>query len=269
MEEIVEHSMEDFADVGVKPPSKRREEVCKEVVEYDMDGKFLNSYDNCSEASKSVGISASYINCICNGKALCTHNLEKNRIFLYRGDDIAKRLDAIHKDEEKRRKLSIHATKCRKVCEYTLKGRLLFEWPTTKAAAKAFGVSVNNIYRCCVGKRLFLENRIFLWPGEDVKPRVKLVKTELYKLSKKRPKYREVDMYDLDGNFIKAYPCASAASRELGIHVSNITRCCNGYDGHKGNVFTARERIFLWIGDSILDRLEAIKQSKERNNYGI
>jgi len=264
-ETIVENSLEDFAGMGVKPEPKKREDLYRGVVEYDINGKFINAYDTAVEASKATNISASYINCICHNKALCTHNLDNNRIFLFRGDDIAKRLDAIHKEEEKRRKLSIHATKCREVCEYTLKGKFLFKWPTAVAAAKSIGVSVNKISRCCEGRNLFIDNRIFLWPGVDIKPRLEEVKAELYRLSRKRPKYREVDMYDLEGNFIKAYPCASAASRELGIHVSNVTRCCNGYDGHhQGNVFTSGGRIFLWIGDSISDRLEAIKQSKEK-----
>ena len=267
-EEIVVASFDDFAGVGVKPEPKRREELYRGVVEYSMDGIFLNAYDNATKASEATGVSSSYISLICNGKSLCTHTLEDNRIFLFRGGDIAQRLDAIHKDEEKRRKLSIHATKCREVWEYTLSGRLVFKWPTVKAAAKSFGVSSNNIYRCCTGKRLYIDNRIFLWPNEDVKPRVSEVKVELYRLSKKRPKYREVDMYDLEGNFIKAFPCANAASRELGIHVSNITRCCNGHDGHhQDNVFTTRGKIFLWVGSSISDRLEAIKQSKERIKY--
>ena len=124
------------------------------------------------------------------------------------------------------------------------------------------------IHSCIKGRgRLFINNRIFLYPEQDIKQRVKEVKAELYRLSKKRPKYREVDVYTLEGKFIKAYPSASAAGKELSIHVSDITRCCNGGDKWDKNKFTAKGRIFLWVGDSISDRLEQIKQAKkiERN----
>lgn len=99
-----------------------------------------------------------------------------------------------------------------------------------------------------------------MYPNDDIKQRVKEVKAELYRLSKKRPKYREVDMYSLKGEFLQAFPSASAASKQLDIHVSDITRCCNGGDKYGKNRLTAKGNIFLWIGDSISDRLEQIKQ---------
>jgi hypothetical protein len=72
-----------------------------------------------------------------------------------------------------------------------------------------------------------------------------------------------VDVYTLKGKFIKGFPSASAASRELGVPVSNITRCCYGTDGRGNFKLTASGKVFLWLGDSISERLKLIKEKKK------
>ena len=85
----------------------------------------------------------------------------------------------------------------------------------------------------------------------------------LYRLSQKRPRYLPVDVYTLEGEFIKGFPSASAASRELKVHVSNIVRCCHGIDGKGYPKLTASGKIFLWFGESISERLKLIKEKKK------
>jgi hypothetical protein len=264
-EDIVVYSLEDFAGIGNKSPQKRRHELFKPVVEYTKEGIYVASYTSAMEASEITGLAAPTIRGVCSGRVLCTNEEHGNKIFLYRGDDIAKRMNII---QEKQYKYIInhHVSKIKQVCEYTLGGRLLYKYSAVKDAALANNITTYMVYSCCKGKRLFVENRIFLFPDGDIKQRVKEVKAELYRLSKKRPKYREVDEYSPDGKFVKAYPSASAASRELGIHVSDITRCCNGYDGYGYNKYMTKGRIFLWIGDSISERLEDIKQANLNKN---
>lgn len=261
-EEIVELSFEDFSSMQVKKPSKRKEELLRPVVEYTMDGEFVAAYPSESAAIRKTGITN--VSNICKGRYLYSKGSKKDRIFLFRGDDINERIALIQKKKEDYLIQYPPKPGYRECWEYTLGGRLLFKYPTVKLAAEVNKVSAQLIHSCCNGKRLFIDKRIFLFPDGDIKQRVKEIKAELYRLSTKRPKYREVDMYDLEGNFIKAYHCANAASRELGIHVSNITRCCNGWDKHRGNTYTTNGRIFLWVGSSISDRLETIKQSKEK-----
>ena len=258
-------NIESLAANYVKPEIPKK--VVRPVVEYDIEGQFIAAYDSIKEAARELGMNERTIQNICAGRFLHTRGLnDAPRIFLYRGDDISKRLQEIKSCKDKYNLLHPHATKYKEVYEYTLGGRFLFKYPTTKQAAEVNKITTNLIVNCCKGVRLFIDKRIFLYPDGDIKQRVKEVKAELYRLSKKRPLYREVDMYSLDGEFLQAYPSASSASRQLNIHVSDITRCCNGGDKYRKNRFTAKGKIFLWVGDSISDRLKQIKQLKEQKN---
>lgn len=247
-------------------PKKSREEYVKPVVEYNIDGEFVASYSSRNEASRATGLGVSTIGNICTGKFLFSCKNNHKRIFLFRGADIAIRMGEIEKRKDEYKINHPRSASAKEVCEYTLGGRFLCKYPTTKGAAIVNGTTPQLVTNCCKGIRLFLNKRIFLYPNDNIKERVKLVKAELYKLSQKKPKYREVDEYTLDGVFVKAYPSASAAGRACDIHVSDITRCCNGVGEHGYNRLTTKGKIFLWVGDSISDRLELIKQiNKERN----
>jgi hypothetical protein len=262
-EETVVYTLDDFADILKEPvPQRPRHEYLKKVVEYTKEGVYVASYNSVAEAHRVTGLLSDTIRNVCYGSVLCTNVDHGSRIFLYRGADIADRLRLIKEKKVEYKMAHPHVVTAKEVCEYTLGGRFLFKYPAVKEAALANNITSYMIHNCSKGKRLFVDKRIFLYPGDDIKQRVKEVKAELYRLSQKKPKYREVDEYSLDGKFIKAYPSASAASRELDIHVSDITRCCNGYDGYSHNKFTAKGKIFLWVGDSISDRLEQMKKIK-------
>lgn len=248
-------SLNDFKEMQTRAPSKKRKEYYKEVVEYTMDGQFITCYPNAGEASKATGLSAAAVQAMCKGRSLFSCKL--NKIFLFRGDDIDVRL----KDIEKKASKATH----REVYEYSLKGRFIGKYPTTKEAAKHLKVSPYLITKCCTGKRTHINNKILLYAGnKNIKERVKIVNKELAELKRKRVKYREVDEYTLDGKFVKAFPSASAVAREYGYSVPSITQCCKGLNTRTGSsIFTTYGKIFLWVGDSISDRL---KQIEEYNN---
>lgn len=255
MEDCINISFEDFAEFhNRKPPEKR---ILKQVVEYSLDGEVLNVYDTIKSAQNGSCIGKDLIAQMCHGKRLCSPAYK--RIFLFRGDDIEERLIQIEEARKEGKYIYAERYKPFVISEYSLGGRLLAKYETSKAAAICNHVTANLIQSCCKGKRLFINNRIFLYTDDDsIKDRVKKVKSELYRLSQKRPRYKPVDVYTLDGKFIQGFPSASAASKELGVHVSNITRCCMGSCG----ILTASGKIFLWLGDSISERLQIIKERK-------
>lgn len=256
-------------DVGELPvmksraPEKTRQDYVKPVVEYSPEGVFVAAYDSATAASKATGVNVSTIKALCIGTQLIASNKNGNRIFLFRGDDIIKRIEKIEANKDNYKFLFPKAHG-KKVLEYTLGGRLLYTHPFGTIAARLHKVSSHLITNCCKGRRLFIDNRIFLYEDGDIKERVRLVKQELYKISNKRPKYRPVDAYTLEGNFIKSYPSASAAYRDLDVHVSDITRCCNGTDGYGHNYYQTKGKIFLWVGESISERLEQLKKIKQK-----
>ena len=42
------------------------------------------------------------------------------------------------------------------------------------------------------------------------------------------PSARAVQQFDLDGNFIKEYECATYASKTLNVDLSSLIKCCRG-----------------------------------------
>lgn len=245
-------TLEDFARFKQRKPVKKREDYFKPVVEYNMEGVPLREYSNCKEAGDSNGLLSGNISNICRG--IYKYSTKVMKIFLYRGDDIEKRMALIDQ---------VNKLTKRPVFEYTLGGRLIYKYESTAQAAAINKVTSNKITSCCKGRTLYIGKSTFLYEDGDIKKRVSEIKSELYRLSHKRPKYMPVDVYTLKGKFIKGFPSASAASRELKVHVSNIARCCHGTD-EKGNPkLTASGKIFLWLGESISERLKLIKEKKK------
>ena len=62
-----------------------------------------------------------------------------------------------------------------------------------------------------------------------------------------------VFQYSLDGNFIKKWDALSDIEKDLSIPTTNISKCC------KGQILTINQFIFLYEGEDIVSRLEAIK----------
>lgn len=246
-------TLEDFEVFRQKRPKKER--VIQHVVEYDMDGVYLNEYSSCKEAAKNNDMRESNIQAVCIGRALYSRKLQK--IFLYRGSDIGERMTLIHEAFSKNKSVP------KAVYEYSLRGNLIFRYDTSVMASKVNKVSPALITYCCKGKRLYIGNRIFLYKDGDIKQRVKEVRKELYRLSKKRPRYMPVDVYTLEGEYLGGYPSATAAAKELNVCVSDVTSCCYGVDGKSYGKLSTGGRIFLWVGDSIKERLKQINNKKK------
>jgi hypothetical protein len=241
----------------IKAKVKPRSEIIKPVVEYSLDGKVLNTYDNISVAARQLNVNPSLIWQCCTNKSGNSTNLickKLQRIFLYRGEDILDRFKLIDAQNEKKWKKGL----ARQVYEYNLKGRLIAVYPYQKLAAKCNKVSSISIGDCCRGKKLYIGNRIFLYYGDDIKKRLPLVKEKLFLESQRRKQCRPVDEYNLEGEFIKGYVSGSEASRLTGIHTSAILRCCHG------EYLSTHGKIFLFPGDSISERLDFIKSQQNK-----
>ena len=150
---------------------------------------------------------------------------------------------------------------------YSMDGKLLNRYTTVKETHRYNPtISVNIIRSCCEGKRLFVEDKIFLFKDASIEERLQLIKDNAYKLylpetfgSKARP----IDEYDLQGEFIKTWPSAESAARFYGIkECSQVYNCCKGIAPDGKNCYTAKGRIFLYTGDSISERLKLIEGNR-------
>lgn len=246
MDDIVSYNLSTFKKFCNKSPTIKRQELYKQVVEYSLDGELLHCFDSTGKASYYHKMAASTIYNSCNEITL--YCKKTNTVFLYRGDDISQRILKIEQQSSDF-----------EIWEFNLKGKLLCKYSSLTSAAKVNCVSSNTIKRCCEGLKLYLKDKIFLYSDKDIKERVGKVREELKRLSNKTLRCREVDEYSLEGTFIRAYPSVSAAARAYNVQPSTIYRCCNGIDSKGFKKYTCKQRIFLWVGDSISNRLNQIK----------
>ena len=106
----------------------------------------------------------------------------------------------------------------KKVYQYDLEGNFIKEYPSVSIASKENNVSKSLISLLCIKNAVSLNSQ---WSYEK---KSKFPKAKL-KLGNKKPVYQ----YDLEGNFIKEYPSAASAAREIGAKASSIEACCIEY----------------------------------------
>lgn len=117
------------------------------------------------------------------------------------------------------------------VIQYTLNGEFVKEWPSIADAARSLNINETGIQKCCKGLRCRYKNFIWRFKVNN--------KIEGFKLSS--PKKPIIQM-DLKGNFIKEWPSAADASRDLGIPHRGINSCCNKTQAtSKGYIWAFKE----------------------------
>lgn len=122
------------------------------------------------------------------------------------------------------------------VYAYDNEGNIIAEYNSTRHAGRATGVSSGNIGECCIG-HMYAANNI-VWSYNELS--TKEVKNRFDKYNKnkqisknigsyiKKIKSKQVNQYDLDDNFIKSFPSANEAGRQLGFSPSLISGVCRG-----------------------------------------
>lgn len=68
--------------------------------------------------------------------------------------------------------------------------------------------------------------------------------------SNKKPICRQIDQYDLNGNYIKSFKSIREATKELGISEETITKVCRHYYKY----WSAHGFIFRYKGESVYER---------------
>ena len=94
-EESVVLTMEDFAEMQIKDPTKPK--IVKEVLEYTIDGVFLRTWESIRKTALHYNMKDSSISNICCGRY--PFSRKTGTIFTYRGEDISERLKKVNKRE--------------------------------------------------------------------------------------------------------------------------------------------------------------------------
>lgn len=113
------------------------------VAQYDLDGKFINSYRSITKAATETGIHSTDIgNC-------CKNKLNHAGGFIWRYiDDLN---DVSNLSEEDMKDFKIKSWK-RSVIKYSKEGNFIAEYNTISDAARSNNVYGSNITKCCRGK---------------------------------------------------------------------------------------------------------------------
>ncbi len=143
------------------------------------------------------------------------------------------------------------------VNEYTMEGVYVKTYKSPTAAARALGISSATVKSCCRGSVLYTVkyDRIFLYKGASIKQRLKaIMEAENNRI---RPIAFTIDVYTKKGKLITTCPSIVKAHDKYGIAIANIRKCCTG------ERLFIKDKIFLFMGSDIKERLKLIKQKEE------
>ena len=190
----------------------------KIVYQYSLDGKFIASYNNTFLAADAVlGAHQSCIAAACRG----SYHHSCGYIWRYEKDVCTTR--DLTKDEithTHRRSIPI--------CEYNLKGELLFVYEKITDAANKYNISTTNISKACKKQIKKCHGSIWRYLGDE------LTEDEIASINDNN-RYRQVSQYDMDWNFIANYKSIAEAMRMTGIKDTSIQQCCIGKYKHAGH----------------------------------
>lgn len=115
------------------------------------------------------------------------------------------------------------------ILQYTLEGKFVAEYPSSKEVERVLKFSHTSINKCCQNKKKYISHNGYIWfykhdfTEEKLKQKIEQVKNNNRKGSKKA-----VIMFDLCGNFLQEFESASQAGKELNLLTSAIINNCNG-----------------------------------------
>ena len=195
----------------------------KKIIQFDVQGNRLNSFNTCREAAESVGCSPSSIGHCCNGDVRTTagyvwkyesinSDTAKNQSGIPPLTGKFKRIrDTTMLTVPKKNKL------VRKIIQFDIHGNKLNSFNTCREAAEHVGVSRSSITTCCLGKRKLSKGYVWKYENQE----------EIYKeiISKKN---RKVIQFDIRGNRLNSFNNCVEASKHVGVAASCITHCCLG-----------------------------------------
>ena len=211
----------------------------KKIIQFDVQGNRLKSFNCLREAAESVGCSTSTIAHCCNEDI----RTAAGYVWKYESinSDTAKNQSGIPpltgRFKYIRDKNILNAPKTnkliRKIIQFDIHGNKLNSFNTCREAAEHVGVSRSSITTCCLGKLKLSKGYVWKYENQE----------EIYKeiISKKN---RKIIQFDIHGNRLNSFNTSREAAEHVVISHTGIINCCNGKNK------TAKG--FVWKYESIL-----------------
>ena len=236
-----------FKPLNKTPPKiKHKRGYYGKIDEYTLDGIYIRTWLSSKEIGEHFNISHTTILRCCHEKILIVEKI--GRIFLFENDDIKLRL---HKIEKQNKNTFLGQNKAYKLAidEYDIQGNLVRLWDSISEIGYR-----KKVINCCLGKTLHTKNNeIYLFHGDDINLRLKLIEEKKYQDAMSK----SIDEYSTDGKLIKHWKQIENIRLEYNIPSHKIIDSCFG------NINSINKRIFLFSGDSINKRLKIIKSKKK------
>lgn len=175
------------------------------VLQYTMNGDFVNGYYTTKDASRKTGISATDINYCLNKKA----NRAGEFQWIYKNGDIQQKIKAS----------SIKSNKNIKVAQYSLDGKYIKTHENAKIAAQSVGLK--SVSLCCLNKMETAGGFVWRYVSREEPPSLQIPITWTTRV---KPVYQ----YSIDGVYINGFKNCAEASKAVNVKPSNICMCCLG-----------------------------------------
>ena len=199
----------------------------KKVVQFDIQGNRLNTFNSTVEAAKYVGRSSSSIGHCCNGdiKTAAGYIWKYETIDSY--ETKIEPLTGRFKDCQKHIKKEVIPQIRRKIVQFDMDGNRLKSFNTCKEAAEYIGTSRSCITHCCLGQHKTAKGYIWKYESIDSSDTNYEGQNEIYKqINEKRN--RVIVQFDMAGNRLNTFKSCREAGRYIGACNGSISRCCNG-----------------------------------------
>ena len=216
----------------------------RKVIQFDIDGNRLKSFNSLTEAAKYVGCSPSTIGHCCNDDiktaAGFRWKFESNETKSELG---IPPLTGRFRCSQPTTKRKIITQTPRKIIQFDIQGNRLNSFSTCREAAEYVGISRSSITSCCLKPNQ--TGKGFYWKYESMNPSDTSSEgqDEIYKQIASK-KNRKVIQFDIQGNRLKSFDTCKQAADYVGTSNGCISRCCNGVSNtSKG---------YVWKYESIL-----------------
>ena len=216
----------------------------RKVIQFDIEGNRLNSFNSLTEAAEYVGCSSSTIGHCCN------EDIKTAAGYQWRYESNETKSDAgipplagRFKNSQKETKKEVITQIPRKIVQFDIQGNRLKSFNTCKEAAEYVGASRGFITTCCLKPNQ--TGKGFYWKYESMNSSDTNSEgqDEIYKqIASKRN--RKVVQFDIEGNRLNSFDTCKQAADFVGSSNGCISMCCNG--------IRQTSKGYVWKYESIL-----------------
>lgn len=189
---------------GEVVPDELNKEDC--IFKYDLDGRFIESYNSLSEAARDTGVSRQSLANHLKGDGVTCGGFQWRKI----GDDTPLK-------EVKSGRDNI----IRGIDQYTLDGEYIKSYETAQDAADSIGTYSSSIIKVCRG--VHKSHKGFIWKYSDGS-------SDDINYSKRSQRERAIGQYNLDGKLLNIFNSAKDASEFVNRSIGCIRAACDNYN---------------------------------------